>query len=652
MTSDTATGSPRTGSVDDNAPGSPSALDRALTSMSRVGAIVAAWAIMRPYGGILHDANLYVHYARFGRSDIWREYDLLVANDEQMGRSVYVGVLRPMIDAFGVAAAALAAATAGVVAWVIALVGLTRVLFERDWWLYVVLVPTFPAFWTPVFGFAEIFAAPRAVAEALTLGAIALVLIGRTGWAVALIVAAGAFHPLVALPGAAVAFVIAVRDRKGVLIGGIAVVGAGVVVAAIDPLELAGTSSYDAVWLETIGTRASLILPGTWDSISWVYVVKAFVLGGAAWVSTSSARFRVLASSSVVIGAAAMAVSIVFGWFVVRPLVVQLQPWRAMWLVAIVGMLGVVELGLVAWRKRTLDDAVRWMAAVTIVLAGSRAVPLAWFLLQVAIAVPFLLPTSNPIRARSFVLRLHWALYVTFGALAIAQIVAAIGRLALLDPWDRLPVLAYSETLPAVTLLVGIALVSLAVIASNRSRTPWQRWVAVGVLIAIVVTAGVLWDQRTPWQKFSESVETPVVDLPPDAVVLVEDDLIATATLLARPTYYSNYSGAGVAFSRALAIDYMAHGEVARSVGIGYALHFLHDRVPYDEWSVPSAGAVVAACEDPAGPTHLFLRRAARDLPGIVWRSPVPVDPEPVAERNPEVLDSAFVLYDCAALVR
>ena len=56
---------------------------------------------------------------------------------------------------------------------------------------------------------------------------------------------------------------------------------------------------------------------------------------------------------------------------------------------------------------------------------------------------------------------------------------------------------------------------------------------------------------------------------------------------------------------------------------------------------------LAAACEDPLGPTHLLLRRAAPGVPGQIWRSPVMVDDVPERDVNPVFLDDGFILYAC-----
>ena len=184
-------------------------------------AVAAAWVTFRPYLGIIHDARLYFHYARFADAEAFAELDLIVSNDRQMSRTVYAWLARLLIDGIGFATAAMVAAVTGVLAWIVAISSLGRSLFGRDWWLLVVFAPAFPAHWGPLFSLAEPFGAPRALSAALGIGAISLAISSRFVASVPLLLAAALIHPLVALPGIGVVIVLAcIRWRRIIVVTG------------------------------------------------------------------------------------------------------------------------------------------------------------------------------------------------------------------------------------------------------------------------------------------------------------------------------------------------------------------------------------------------------------------------------------------------
>ena len=59
------------------------------SNFATVAAVISAWLIVRPYGGIRHDARLYFAQAIFGNDPAFLASDLLIANDQQMQFSVY-----------------------------------------------------------------------------------------------------------------------------------------------------------------------------------------------------------------------------------------------------------------------------------------------------------------------------------------------------------------------------------------------------------------------------------------------------------------------------------------------------------------------------------------------------------------------------------
>ncbi|MGI9528625.1 MAG: hypothetical protein ACR2NG_02855 [Acidimicrobiia bacterium] len=639
----------------------PSSVARIPTWLPQFMAVAAAWLIMRPYRGIVHDARLYLQFSVFSDNPAFQANDLLISNDNQMSRSVYVLMLRPLLDVFGIAAAAIVATIAGLVAWITGISVLGRTLLGKDWWILVVIAPAFPAHWGPLFSLAESFAAPRALAEGLAIAAIACALMNRFGFAAALVGAAALVHPLVALPAVAIVIVVAAFRWRWLVpvltVGGVL----AVIAALVDPLGIAGTDSFDPEWTEIIAGRAFVVFPGEWWVRGWMLTLFAFIMTSLPLMTRSSDRLRRFAVSSIIVAGVGMILSVVFAWVFVSPLVVQLQPWRALWVLHIAALAAFTDILVSAYRKRSRESVLRAIAAAGLVAAVGVPVPAIWFAVQVLLSVPYLAPTDSRIHRLAVDSPFAMVMVASSAGLFIAQILGATVRVILIDAIDAVDWSRYSASLPAATISVALAIVLIALIAQGemvRGGGVVARTVALVVLLGLIVFGLAVWDHRSEWQQFNESLEEPIFDLPQDSLVLVEDegDTFGTVMLLQRPTYYSNYGAAGVSFSRELAMDFHARGVVALSVDLPWAIEYENGLIDYNSRVRPTGDAIRAACEADHGPTHMLLRRQALDLEGVIWVSPVPI-PEPDLEPdtgdpfNPAMLVDAFVLYDCSTIV-
>lgn len=621
-------------------------------SVLQLLAIAASWVTLRPYLGIVHDARLYFHYARFSDAPGFSEVDLIVSNDRQMSRTAYARASRVLIDTFGFANAAMVAAVAGVLAWVVAISTLGRSLFGRDWWLLAVFAPAFPAHWGPLFSLAEPFAAPRALSAALAIGAVASAVSGRFVVSVPLLLAAGLIHPLVALPGVGIVLVLACIRWRRIVAAVIVVGGFALAFAVVDPLLIAGTEVFDASWLGVIENHAHIVLPKEWIQETWVLTVFGFVVVGATWLRSTSDRIRAFSAAAAITGGVGLAISLVFAMIWINPMIVQLQPWRALWAVHLAALVGLVDFGLTALRVRSREAVLAFVAVLGVTVAAGVQVPLVWFGLQVAVAIPFLIPLRPDQFARLCRWRLDVLLVVMAVGMTVAQIAAALARLVTAESLDSVPWVLYTASYPGATLALAALIAAIAVgyrFMHNRTLARAAALAGVFALLGVVAVGLWTWDQRTDWQVLTEELDSPVFDLPEDSLVLSEDGSIAAVTLTHRPMFVTNYGAAGVAFSKDLANDVAVRSEIARSVGIPWAVDFDTGIADYSDWVKPTATQIREACSQPGSPTHMILFREADGLPGVVWRSPVPIIV--VDERNPAVLPDALVLYTCAEIL-
>ena len=189
-------------------------------SVALACALAALWLLGRRYGGITHDATLYLVQglrrldpAAYGR-------ELFFTHGAQDEYTLFPRLYAPIIEALGAGGAALAVTVVGQIAFfaaVAALVfriagGLTR------WWSLALLAAASGYYGgIGVFRIAEPFATARTLAEPLVLAALACTLSARPRTTFAALAIAGALHPLVAAPGIAVVYLWHALERPRLL---------------------------------------------------------------------------------------------------------------------------------------------------------------------------------------------------------------------------------------------------------------------------------------------------------------------------------------------------------------------------------------------------------------------------------------------------
>jgi hypothetical protein len=83
--------------------------------------------------------------------------------------------------------------------------------------------------------------------------------------------------------------------------------------------------------------------------------------------------------------------------------------------------------------------------------------------------------------------------------------------------------------------------------------------------VALVICGSIMWDNRSPFQKYMENhigKPSPLGDyIPPKAEVFWSDDLRLLWFILDRPSYFSRNQAAGLVFKRATAMAFLEHEE-------------------------------------------------------------------------------------------
>lgn len=511
-------------------------------------------ALGRVHLGLRHDARLYFGdaLARLDPQGVGR--DLIFAHDGQFGFSLYTPVLAWLVGGVGLNTAAALVSGLGLIVWLAALMLLmSRLLADLPLvWrraatvLVIAVAPYYGAH--EVFAYGEAFATPRILVEAIGMAALAFWLSDRRGLAIAMLLAALALHPIMALCGLAVLFVaLCLEDRRWLLAGLCGAVVATVAASLGLPVAERLLRVMDPAWRSISEARSPTVFVSLWPAEAWGRIaLQAVTLGLAARLSQGAARRLMIAA--LVAGLTGVA----FAWAADRlslVLPIQIQAWRTLALMAILaaaglaicvrqlfgrgpgGVLAVCAL-VVGWTYIGwgLIPMVAAAVALTAFLIGDRAV---WSAPTVA---------GRSMIGLTALLVLAWGL-MRFRALQSGLAVMPSGQ-------GVGPGLIWNSGLPgwiAAALALGLA----------ARPTLVKTGAVIGGSAALAVLALALWDNRSGFARQREAGPDPALrailaERPGEVLWLAGD--VEPWTLAGRASWASKFQGAGVVLSQPLAV--------------------------------------------------------------------------------------------------
>jgi len=535
----------------------------ALGALAPLAACAAIFLLLRPYYGLDHDAVIYMGRGLADLDPRGVGRDIMFRFDGQSKFSVFSRLVDFLIPLLGLAAAAKTLALAGCALWFVALAALaSRIAQGGALWALLLLAACFDSSYGGfgVFHFAEPFATPRPFAEAFVLAACAALLSDRRWAAVLCLLAAAAFHPIIAAPGCLVALLYeGSRDRRIFIVSLIG--GAGLLLAALAgaPLLERLTARIDPQWAAIISVRSDYIFLSDWPASAWIAVLRqASTLLLAA--SLAAPRMRRLLFCVVAAVALGLAGSRLLGDLAMRELAAQAQSWRALWLAAAFAPLAIGVAAPALWREGAQGRIILALLATSWIL---RAEPESAFLALVG--------------ALAWWRRAHWkhlslavlerALFALCGLCGLLVFGGALWfareyvRAAPSGDSVLSSVLRAGE--PSFVPLFFIALVML--IASWRPRAP----LAVGVAAAAAPLAAFCWTHEpSPLRSaFVRSSELEAIVAPHAGEVLWMNEKLAPWVWLGRANWASHAQGSGVVFSRDLALAWRERTEFLRDLG-------------------------------------------------------------------------------------
>jgi hypothetical protein len=605
-----------------------------LSSVLLFGLAVGFWLLTRHYNGIAGDSRVYIGRALADLAPTTIGRDLMFANDGQAGFSIFTDILRWLVSLVGAPAASAGLAFAAMALGFIAATALAvRIAPLRLAWVILIFVAVLPPNYGgfSVISFGETLAIPRPFAEAAVLAAMAAMLNGRSAWALSFLVVAGLFHPIMALCGFGVFFVFMGRADGRWLLAAAALAGLVMIAAALR-LPLAGRlfTPPDPQWLNLLRHRNAYLFPGLWPASTWgrlavqsaTVVISAGLLRG---------NVRALFIAALAVGLAGVCVTYLGGDVWPSLLILQAQPWRALWLVAVLANAGAAICAITLCRRGAAGQIILILLGFAWLMIDQPVCALPAALAMALAAAKRWLP-DKAVKASS--LRLAW------GLLASGALIFIIHDALTVIPFWRL----YPASLGRLNgVLKAFGFVTLTVIpltvytAAARLRFGPGARVLLGVIaLSLISFAATHWGSTGPSAVGRAGPDPGLAAMiapHPGEVAWISGDVQGDMDawgLAGRPSWASEIQGASIVFSRPAALAWEARMNELITLGLADP----HALTPWDGKffaGLPRIrpGALAALCATPDGPawivTPSVIGASLPAIPGArLWTAPYP----------------------------
>jgi hypothetical protein len=619
----------------------PVGLERALV----IVALVAIWALTHRYGGVWHDGVLYAGQAIQRLSPERFVNDLFFAHGSQDNYSIFGAVYSLAIAHWGLPYASLSFMLFSQTLWLLAAASVIRRFSHgAAFWGGLLLIAVVERHYgsDKIFAYAETFVTARVFSEPLALLGLSLMLSGKSRLgSVACLVASTAFHPVIAFSaiGSALIFVLPLRV---LLVAGSVGIGALAALLASDFPLSPPLGVMDPEWLAISLARNPFVHLNRWtfaELMEPLYWASLLLLAGCLGRDRIGRFWWAILASGIICFALAWVAS---QWPIA--LLIQMQTWRAGWLLKVMGIVASVSIIQALWRRGMtgrLAIALLLMSYLTLEEGGGILAML------VALAYPAL-PTSvtieSKLAARAKLIYAGLAIsFLPTGILAIKELTDATLRIGngFLNDFPKL------STLRADPALLLLALLGFMVIhiACSRKNTG-TRYLAGGIpAIFLAVLAILSWlPSINPNSKPLALYPAPPEEL--KRVIRTSSSVYFDGPLgypwfaLQVGSYATHHQAAGVIFSRATALEAKRRLQRIAPLNPYESLNWKREPITAHNVSPVADMALRRACEDTAL-GHIILHAPVPDS------SPHHVIPVRFDSRSPAV---TVYVYDCSQM--
>ena len=613
-----------------------------------VTTIVVIWVMTHRYGGIWHDGVLYAGQALHRLKPDQFHGDLFFVDVSQDNYSLFGPVYAWCVSLLGLPHASLALMLAAQTSWLLAIAWITHCFCRGSaFWYALLLVAVLPRSYGSdgVFAYAETFVTARVFAEPLALAGLASLVSGkRSIWTVSFLTASAAIHPVIAFPAVVSALVYTTPHRVAV---GIAVAGAlGLLLLIFGGLPVPiSLRAMDSEWYSIALGRSPFVFVDQWkfsELMEPMFWASMLYLAG----HLASGRQRKFWWSILAAGLVGFSLAVIAAKWPVA-LLVQMQTWRAEWLIKITGGIACA----VAARSLMANGVVGQFTAATLLacwLGNDDGGGIASALI-VLLYSRFGSLQSIEIKLRHWRLPLFCAMGLALSPsllLAIIDLGRTISTMAnsLLTDFPRVSAL-HADVNPLLPAVFGLIVIHLAFHTRKIASLHLAKYALVFVLAGIAVAS---WNRTLLVNSNLVRLYPAAPDelrqlIDPGSLVYFDGGPAYLWFELGTASYASHHQAAGVIFSRNNAVEAKRRLEGVSALNPDDGLTWKAPATN-SERSFPTAQALLRACEDP-------------QLNYIVLRRPQPLaDPGadhsiPVAMKN-RASPILFNIYNCLRLRR
>lgn len=608
--------------------------------------LTALWFACRPYIGVDGDARLYVGRVLADLDPRGVGLDLAFAHDGQSRFSVFPHLLSLAVGRIGVGPGAMAVTVAGMCLWLAsAAFLLSRFFSGRLLWAGLVCVAVLPPAYGgfAMFEWAEAVATPRIFAEALGLGALGLLVDGRRFFAVAVIIASAAFHPIMALPVLAAGLVfLGLGDCRWFLLLPAAAAAGLAAASAGAPLTARLFTAVDPLWLRVIVARSPQVLPLLWPANSFGPAACHAATLLIAW-SLADRRLRRILVAVTLVGVAGTIIAAAAP----TQLIMQLQLWRALWLSSMFAAASFAFCGAALWRRGGASRAALALLAI------------AWIGLDNPVV-------SGVAGLGAIALRFGWAgrpfperwVWITWGMAAVFAAATLVSRGALvIKTFSPFPAeYQWSMTTwlrSGAQVVVGGGAALAIAIGLTRLDRPAGRALAVATTAVLALVTVVMWDDEpsVTRARVADVGAAPLRAVLADGSVYWLDSSGTNWLWTGRPEWWSQTQGAGVVFDRQLALiwDHRLTELIAAGL-LTPADRFIYQAARKND-PVVTLGALSKLCRDPDGPQWIVspvgrVQGPALSMAVDRWRAPA-TEYHRGASATGVLAARDFAIFDC-----
>ena len=598
--------------------------------------VIAMFLLSRPYFGIRHDARIYVGRAEADLGRAGMAEDLMFIHDGQSKYSAFGALFRPLVEHLGSAPAAALLTGVGLAFWLAAaVVLLSRFCRGAHLWAAGVALAALPAFYVGVLAYAEPFATPRLFAEGFACLALAFLIDRKWIVAGALLALGASLHPIMTAPAVAVfGLMLIFQDRRWLALAAAGLAGALAAAFAGLPLIDRLVAPIDAAWLNMLQQRSAYLFPALWSEGSWMMFIRqtATLVIAASFLHGRARQLAIAVLSVGVVGVIATMLAPTL-------LVIQMQPWRGQWLVA-----------LLATALLPFAVAQLWKAGAG-ARAGAALLAAAWGVADhptlaaeacVLAAVLAYIPQSRRLPAP--VWRIAWVL----AAMILAQAaLVSLGAAAIRAASDTGADLVSRTLLSRGLMVVAGALATLVILRPEQAQRIASRpWAAAAAAAALALGVAA-WDAQDPWTRArdrSAGAEPLRLQLPAGEVFWLGGDG-RSGPWTQRGEWWSINEGASAVFDRDLALEWRRRLDILVEARLASPRLRVGETDEMAKARLTTRGLTLV-CGAPGGPSAVIAPAPRVTADALVhadgaWKAP--------ASPGGAAADAHFLIFRCGA---